>query len=37
VARAEAYLHEAILRAPGLGGGHGPIDHLHTVMPFMTE
>ena len=37
VARAEAYLHEAILRAPGLGGGHGPVDHLHTVKPFMTD
>ena len=21
------YLHEAILNAPGLGGGHGPVDH----------
>ena len=37
VARAEAYLHEAIRRAPGLGGGHGPVDHLHTVMPFMVK
>ena len=36
VARAEAYLHEAILRAPGFGGGHGPVDHLHTVKPFMA-
>ncbi len=34
VARAEAYLHEAIRTAPGFGGGHGPVNHLHTVMPF---
>lgn len=27
VARAWAYVHEAILRAPGLGQGHGPLDH----------
>ena len=27
VARAWAYVHEAIRRAPGLGGGHGPLDH----------
>ncbi len=37
VARAEAYLHEAIRCAPGLGGGHGPVNHLHTVAPFMTS
>jgi len=34
VARAEAYLHEAIRTAPGLGGGHGPVNHLHTVRAF---
>jgi hydroxymethylpyrimidine/phosphomethylpyrimidine kinase len=34
VARAEAYLHEAIRTAPGLGRGHGPVQHLHTVRPF---
>ena len=34
VARAEAYLHAAILAAPGLGGGHGPVGHMHTVRPF---
>ena len=34
VARAEAYLHEAIRTAPGLGGGHGPVNHLHTVGDF---
>lgn len=27
VARAWNYVHEAMLRAPGLGGGHGPLDH----------
>jgi len=34
VGRAEAYLHEAIRTAPGLGGGHGPVNHLHTVRQF---
>jgi hydroxymethylpyrimidine/phosphomethylpyrimidine kinase len=27
VDRAWAYVHEAMLRAPGLGAGHGPLDH----------
>ena len=27
VARAWAYVHEALLRAPGFGRGHGPLDH----------
>ncbi|MFA7262372.1 MAG: bifunctional hydroxymethylpyrimidine kinase/phosphomethylpyrimidine kinase [Caulobacter sp.] len=27
VARAWTYVHEAMLRAPGLGAGHGPLDH----------
>jgi hydroxymethylpyrimidine/phosphomethylpyrimidine kinase len=27
VARAWAYVHEALLRAPGFGQGHGPLDH----------
>jgi len=27
VEAAGQYLHEAILRAPGLGSGHGPVDH----------
>jgi hydroxymethylpyrimidine/phosphomethylpyrimidine kinase len=27
VARAWAYVHEAVLRAPGFGRGHGPLDH----------
>jgi hydroxymethylpyrimidine/phosphomethylpyrimidine kinase len=34
VGRAEAYLHEAIRSAPGLGAGHGPVNHLHTVGRF---
>ncbi|MBK18726.1 MAG: bifunctional hydroxymethylpyrimidine kinase/phosphomethylpyrimidine kinase [Rhodospirillaceae bacterium] len=31
VERAEAFLHTAIQTAPGLGRGHGPVNHLHTV------
>jgi hydroxymethylpyrimidine/phosphomethylpyrimidine kinase len=27
VAGAWAYVHEALLRAPGFGQGHGPLDH----------
>jgi hydroxymethylpyrimidine/phosphomethylpyrimidine kinase len=34
VVRARAYLHEALRRAPGLGRGHGPVGHGHTVRPF---
>jgi hydroxymethylpyrimidine/phosphomethylpyrimidine kinase len=34
VGRAEAYLHEAIRRAPGFGAGHGPVAHMHTVRAF---
>ncbi|MCH7486195.1 MAG: bifunctional hydroxymethylpyrimidine kinase/phosphomethylpyrimidine kinase [Proteobacteria bacterium] len=34
VARARAYVHEAILTAPGYGRGHGPLNHAHTVKPF---
>ena len=33
VTRARAYVHKAILRAPGLGAGHGPLDHGHTMNP----
>tara|TARA_R110002073_G_scaffold126703_1_gene271611 strand:- start:965 stop:1792 length:828 start_codon:yes stop_codon:yes gene_type:complete len=38
VEAAGRYLHEAILRAPGLGSGHGPVDHgwvlrLHAAEP----
>ena len=34
VDRARAYVRTAILAAPGLGKGHGPLDHGHTVAPF---
>ncbi|MBP2232008.1 hydroxymethylpyrimidine/phosphomethylpyrimidine kinase [Azospirillum agricola] len=34
VARARAYVETAILTAPGLGHGHGPLNHLHTVKDF---
>jgi hydroxymethylpyrimidine/phosphomethylpyrimidine kinase len=34
VIRARAYLYEAIRTAPGLGRGHGPVNHGHTVRPF---
>ncbi len=34
VARARAYLQAALRSAPGLGRGHGPVNHGHTVGPF---
>lgn len=34
VERAQAYVLRAIRLAPGLGRGHGPLDHGHTVRPF---
>jgi hydroxymethylpyrimidine/phosphomethylpyrimidine kinase len=34
VARARAYVRAALASAPGLGGGHGPLDHAHTVREF---
>ncbi|MBN1944438.1 MAG: bifunctional hydroxymethylpyrimidine kinase/phosphomethylpyrimidine kinase [Bradymonadales bacterium] len=34
VGRARRYLREAIRTAPGLGKGHGPVNHAHTVRPF---
>ncbi|PWC32822.1 bifunctional hydroxymethylpyrimidine kinase/phosphomethylpyrimidine kinase [Azospirillum sp. TSO35-2] len=34
VARARAFVETAILTAPGLGHGHGPLNHLHTVREF---
>jgi hydroxymethylpyrimidine/phosphomethylpyrimidine kinase len=37
VVRARAYLREALRSAPGLGRGHGPVDHGHTVRPFEGE
>lgn len=37
VVRARAYVVEAIRTAPGLGRGHGPLNHGHTVAPFPRE
>ncbi len=34
VARARAYVREAIRTAPGFGHGHGPLNHAHTVAGF---
>ena len=34
VVRARAYVRKAIETAPGLGHGHGPLNHLHTVSEF---
>lgn len=34
IARARAYVRRAMLTAPGLGQGHGPLNHGHTVGPF---
>jgi len=31
VARARRYVYEAIRTAPGLGQGHGPLNHGHTI------
>ncbi len=36
VARARAYVRQAMLTAPGLGKGHGPLNHAHTVAPFTS-
>jgi hydroxymethylpyrimidine/phosphomethylpyrimidine kinase len=37
VRRARAYVHEAILSAPGFGKGHGPLNHVHTLAPYMLN
>ncbi len=34
VRRARAYVLQAIKTAPGLGQGHGPLNHGHTIRPF---
>ena len=34
VRRARAYVLRALKTAPGLGSGHGPLNHGHTVKPF---
>ncbi len=36
VARGRQYVFEALRTAPGLGRGHGPLNHAHTVMEFGT-
>jgi hydroxymethylpyrimidine/phosphomethylpyrimidine kinase len=33
ITRARAYLQTALLRAPGLGGGHGPLGHSEFAEP----
>ncbi len=35
VRRAHCYVQEAIATAPGFGRGHGPLNHVHTVVPYM--
>ncbi len=37
IARARDYVRAAMIAAPGLGGGHGPLDHGHTVRPFFPD
>ncbi|HAJ47723.1 MAG TPA: bifunctional hydroxymethylpyrimidine kinase/phosphomethylpyrimidine kinase [Alphaproteobacteria bacterium] len=34
VTRARDYVRAALISAPGLGRGHGPLNHAHTVRPF---
>lgn len=36
IARARAYLLEALQQAPGFGSGNGPVGHAHTVQPYPT-
>jgi hydroxymethylpyrimidine/phosphomethylpyrimidine kinase len=31
IARAHAFVHEAIRTAPGFGCGHGPLNHMHAM------
>lgn len=37
VHRARCYVRDAIVSAPGYGQGHGPLNHAHTVRPFMED
>ncbi len=37
VARARSYVRCALRTAPGLGRGHGPLNHGHTVAPFEVD
>ena len=34
VARAHDYVQAAIVTAPGLGRGHGPLNHMHAIPPY---
>ena len=35
VERARSYVQEALKKAPGLGAGHGPLEHGHMMRPFL--
>jgi hydroxymethylpyrimidine/phosphomethylpyrimidine kinase len=37
VSRARAYVLKAIATAPGLGSGHGPLNHGHGITPFQAD
>jgi hydroxymethylpyrimidine/phosphomethylpyrimidine kinase len=37
IARARNFVRRALETAPGLGQGHGPLNHAHTVRPFTEE
>ncbi|MFN4089012.1 MAG: bifunctional hydroxymethylpyrimidine kinase/phosphomethylpyrimidine kinase [Alphaproteobacteria bacterium] len=37
VRRARAYVRTAIETAPGFGRGHGPLNHVHTVAPYVPD
>ena len=37
VARARAYVHQAIKQAPGIGSGYGPLNHVFAVPPFAWD
>lgn len=37
VRRARTYVREAIRTAPGLGGGHGPLNHVHPLAPYRPD
>lgn len=37
ISRARAYVHQAIITAPGYGEGHGPLNHAHTMNPFNAD
>ena len=37
ITRARRYVRRALETAPGLGQGHGPLNHAHTVRPFTEE